>query len=140
MQALAGRIISVNHHIIMGIDIYTRYLGQTPEERNEQSSHWLCTDGGQVGYPREAYHGEPYVTRFLCREAFTTGEAAIPAWLLRKRLAKAVRLVAVRERALYPDESEEEIQAICDSYTAFVEHCERIEAMIGEPVIIVVSY
>jgi hypothetical protein len=68
-----GRITSVNHHISMGIDIYTRYSGQTPEERDEQSSHWLCTDGGQVGYLREAFQGD--IPRYV-----NAGPTASPFW------------------------------------------------------------
>ena len=124
----------------MVIDIYARYAGQTPEERVQQSNHWLSTNGGEAGFLREAYHGEPYVTRFLCREAFDTGEAAIPASLLRERLAEALRLVAERELELYPDSSTEDVQSIRDSYTAFVEHCEQVEQRTGEPVVIVATF
>lgn len=94
----------------------------------------------EADYLREAYHGEPYVTRFLCRESFETGAAAIPASLLRERLAEALRLVAKRERELYPDASAEDVQSIRDSYIAFVAHCEQVEQRTGEPVIIVANY
>lgn len=58
----------------MGIDIYARWRGQTDAERQAQEEAWLSTTSGHVGYLREAYHGEPYATRHLCKEAFTHGE------------------------------------------------------------------
>src|SRR2546426_7249451 len=87
----------------MGIDIYAVWRGQTEEERKRQFEVWLSSDDGQIGYLREAYHGEPYATRFLFREAFASDsdEARIPAETLRERLPEALILVERRERGLY---------------------------------------
>jgi hypothetical protein len=56
----------------MGIDIYIRWKGQTDEEIEAQfeglSGYSIVH--GHVGYLREAYHGEPYATKYLVREAF----------------------------------------------------------------------
>ena len=49
----------------MGIDIFAKWQEQTDRERREQAAEWLLTSGGQIGYLREAYHGEPYATQYL---------------------------------------------------------------------------
>ena len=56
-----------------------------------------------VGYLRENYHGGPYVTRYLVREAFEVEEheAAIPAAVLRERLPAAVMLAIYRDHVVY---------------------------------------
>jgi hypothetical protein len=58
---------------------------------------------GHVGYLREAYHGGPYVTKYLVAEAFVAKEheAAIPAKTLRERLPIAVLMHIYRENKLY---------------------------------------
>lgn len=84
----------------MGIDIYTRWPGQTAQEERAQCTGF-ASDAGHVGYLREAYHGGPYVTRYLVSEAFDTGEAAIPAATLRARLPAAVLMHLYREHKLY---------------------------------------
>ena len=66
--------------------------------------------------------------------------AQIAAATLRERLPEALRLVAIRERDLYGETSAEEIQAIRDSYTTFVEYCERIEKLTGQPVTVVARF
>lgn len=124
----------------MGIDIYARYRGQPQEELDEQSSYYMTGAGGGVGYLREAYHGQPYVTRFLVGEAFATGEAAIRAALLRERLPEARRLAEVRLRQVYQETDDREIRSTQDNYTAFVEFCERIERETGEPALIIAWY
>lgn len=88
----------------MGIDIYARWKGQTKRERDAQCTGFSVCHG-HVGYLREAYHGGPYVTRFLVREAFEapTCEAAIPASLLQSRLPQAVVLALFRHHILYGD-------------------------------------
>jgi hypothetical protein len=45
----------------------------------------------------------------------------------------------MRESELYPGTSAQDIQRICDNYTAFVEHCERIETMTGKSVDIIIA-
>lgn len=61
----------------MGIDIYLEWEGQTEPRET-----------GATGYLRESYHGGPYATRILLREAFEadTCRAKIPAAILRERL------------------------------------------------------
>lgn len=88
----------------MGIDIYTRWKGQTRRERKAQQTGF-STVHGHVGYLREAYHGGPYVTRFLVREAFEADdcEAGIPASTLKTRLPQAVVLAMIRHQMVYND-------------------------------------
>lgn len=71
----------------MGIDIYLKWEGMTEEDQQKQYVG-MSTVEGRVGYLREAYHGGPYATKILCREAFEsdTCEAEIPAATLRERL------------------------------------------------------
>ncbi len=71
----------------MGIDIYLRWPGMTEEERKNQITGYSTTSG-DVGYLREAYHGGPYATKILVREAFEAAEyeAQIPAATMKMRL------------------------------------------------------
>jgi len=71
----------------VGIDLYLRWLGQTPEELAAQEAAWLISDG-TVGYLRESFTGGPYATKILAREAFEsrTERSEIPAAILRERL------------------------------------------------------
>ena len=71
----------------MGIDIYLKWPEMTEEERKNQITGY-CTTAGNVGYLREAYHGGPYATKILVREAFEADEAMaqIPAATMRMRL------------------------------------------------------
>lgn len=71
----------------MGIDIYLEWDDMAAEEKKAQATGFSVTSG-DVGYLREAYHGGPYATKILCREAFEseTCRAAIPAEILRERL------------------------------------------------------
>jgi hypothetical protein len=71
----------------MGIDVYLKWKDQSECERRAQHTGFSTT-AGNVGYLREAYHGGPYATRILCREAFEAEEceAQIPAAVLRERL------------------------------------------------------
>jgi hypothetical protein len=63
----------------------------------------FSAERGHVGYLREAYHGGPYVTKYLVAEAFAAQgrEAAIPAATLRERLPTAVLMHIYREHKLY---------------------------------------
>jgi len=71
----------------MGIDIYLEWAGQTEEDRKKMCTGFSTTSG-DVGYLREAYHGGPYATQILVREAFESDDcrAQIPAAVLRERL------------------------------------------------------
>lgn len=66
-------------------------------------SSWLEITEGGSGYLREAYHGEPYATTFLCAEAFDNDRASAPiaANVLRGRLPEALRLAEERLRTIY---------------------------------------
>jgi hypothetical protein len=123
----------------MGIDVFAQWRGQSKEERDSQMSAWLSPTAGSCGYLREAYHGTPYATRFLCAEAFAHGAANISAAILRERLPQTLRLVEERERKLYGSD-EKEIEAVKQSYRDFVALCERMEQDTGEPMRIIASY
>lgn len=120
----------------MGIDIYARWKNQSVEAKQAQTAAWFSTVAGDRGYLREAYHGEPYATRFLCAEAFATGEARISTAILRGRLPHAIALVEERERKLYGG-NEANIEAVKKSYRDFVQLCEEKEQETGEPVQII---
>jgi hypothetical protein len=72
----------------MGIDIYLEWDGMDEEEKQAQTSVGFSITDGAVGYLREAYHGGPYATRILVREAFESEDctARIPAAVMRERL------------------------------------------------------
>jgi hypothetical protein len=125
----------------MGIDIYAHWKGQTDEEEAAQCTGFSVLHG-HVGYLREAYHGEPYATKHLCREAFDSGNgsAAIPAAVLRERLPETLRLAEQREREIYEETDEKEIAEVLQSYRDFVALCERKEKETQQPVEIVASY
>jgi hypothetical protein len=53
----------------MGIDIYLKWDGMEAEKKQQQITG-MSTTSGEVGYLREAYHGGPYTTKILVREAF----------------------------------------------------------------------
>ena len=126
----------------MGIDIYTRWKGQTKEEEELQYKVWSDPTKGELGYLREAYHGDPYATDFLLQEAFekdVKGEAKIPAKVLRERLPRALELIKEREEKLYGGKTER-IKSIQKSYEDFVALIERKEKETGELVTILASY
>lgn len=99
----------------MGIDIYAAWKRQAEGEKKKQITGFSTTSGN-VGYLREAYHGGPYVTKYLLKEAFDAkGEAAIPAKVLRERLPATVLLSMFREHKVYggpKDPSILEIEAL----------------------------
>ena len=70
----------------MGIDIYMRWDGMTEEDRDKQITGFDATKG-DVGYLREASHGQIFATQYLVKEAFEEGadEVHIHAKELRKR-------------------------------------------------------
>ena len=72
----------------MGIDIYLEWDGIKEDDKQAQWRTGFSVTSGDVGYLREAYHGGPYATKILCREAFEseTCRARIPAEILRERL------------------------------------------------------
>lgn len=125
----------------MGIDIYAQWEGQTPEEQQAQFTGFSVVHG-HVGYLREAYHGEPFATMFLVKEAFDSPErkARIPAAVLRERLPETLLLVRERQITVYHETDEQEIAEITKSFSDFVELCERKERETGQAVTIIASF
>jgi hypothetical protein len=123
----------------MGIDIYARWRGMTDAERQAQEEAWLSTTSGNVGYLREAYHGEPYATRHLCKEAFTHGEAFIHSAVLWERMDETLRLAEIRERTIYHSD-EKHIAEVKQSFRHFVALCGEKERETKAEVIIVASF
>ena len=116
----------------MGIDIYARWRGQTD---------------GQLGYLRESYHGAPYATKFLLREAFVDHHeeyvkdlgVPIPAAYMRARLPRALALAVEREQRVYGNAIDEH-HPVAQSFTDFVELCEAKEKVTGERCYIYAAY
>lgn len=123
----------------MGIDIYAKWKGQTKKEEKAQFTGFDTTKGN-VGYLREAYHGDPYATRYLVAEAFENGDVKIRADVLRSRLPKTLELVAERQEKVYPTEKGKWTKAVQKSFTDFVELCEKKELETGEPCTISAFY
>jgi hypothetical protein len=125
----------------MGIAIYARWKGQTDAEEAAQSAGCSVVHG-HVGSLREAYHSEPYATRYLVPEAFEhpTGRVQIPAAVLREQLPQTLALVAVREQVVYDEHDPEAIREVQQRFERFVELCEAKERDTGEPVTIIASY
>ena len=117
----------------MGIDIYMNWDKQTEDEKQAQYTGL----SGNVGYLREAYHGSPYVTQFLVKEAFDSeeGEAHIPCAVLRERLPEAIQLHIQRQKNIYQEDVNWESPS-SESFIAFVELAERLEAKGKNPTII----
>jgi hypothetical protein len=71
----------------VGIDIYLSWPKMTKKQKEAQRVGFSVYDGN-TGYLREAYHGAPYPSKILVREAFEskTNKAKIPASLMRERL------------------------------------------------------
>ena len=123
----------------MGIDIYAHWKDQSDEAKAKQSEAWLTIGAGGAGYLREAYHGEPYATKYLCAEAFETGKAHISAAVLRERLPHTLALAEERERTLYKG-TDEAVEEAKQSFRDFVALCEEKEKETGEPVLVIASY
>jgi hypothetical protein len=124
----------------MGIDIYARWKGQTPKQRQEQMTGF-STAHGHVGYIREAYHGNPYATHYMFQEVFAQkGAAKIPAKLLRERLPRTLEIIEEREKRIYKQMREDQIDRIKKSFIDFVKLCELKEKKTGEPCTIVADY
>jgi len=124
----------------VGIDIYAKWRNQTKEEEQKQYTGFRI-DVGSVGYLREAYHGEPYATRHIVKEAFKnkSGKAKIPAKKLRERLQETIELVKLRHKTVYNERITIRSPYV-KSYIQFVELCEKMEKRNGEPVTIIASY
>lgn len=81
----------------MGIDIYLEWDNMDAESKKAQVTGF-CTTAGEVGYLREAYHGGPYATRILVREAFEDPDctAQIPAAVMKERLTSVTEPAATQ--------------------------------------------
>lgn len=125
----------------MGIDIYLNWRAQKKAEAEAQQTGFSVVHG-HVGYLREAYHGEPYVTHYLFSEVFEgdRGYADIPAAVLRSRLPRALELAEVRERTVYQQTDPEALAAVKRSFVDFVELAEAKERGSGVPCTIIASY
>lgn len=123
----------------MGIDIYMRWQGQTEVERNRQFTGFSI-ESGHAGYLREAYHGGPYVTKFLVAEAFSSPDGAeIPAEILRDRLPAALTIARVRSSHIYNQDLDDDSPVLM-AFINFVALAESVEKMTGKPVTIIASY
>ena len=111
----------------MGIDIYMEWPKQTEAEKKAQITGFSATHGHK-GYLREAYHGGPYVTKFLVKEAFEAenAEAQIPAKVLRERLPAAVMLATYRNHVVY-EEPDPAFDNIHDALTAVFAETKRTD-------------
>lgn len=125
----------------MGIDIYLSWRNQAEEQHAAQITGFSVVSG-HVGYLREAYHGEPYVTHFLVSEVFgnDTASAAIPAATLRARLPEALELAEERERTVYNETDPAAIADVKRSFIDFVELAEAKERASGAPCTVTASY
>ena len=128
----------------MGIDIYARWPEQTAAETDAQCTGFSI-EHGHVGYLREAYHGEPYATRVLVPEAFdhetNPDGAPIPAKTLRQRLSNTLAAATRRQELVYNEgPGHENTRVVLQSFSDFVELCERKERETGQPCSIVASY
>ena len=123
----------------MGIDIYMNWKDQTEDEKQSQFSGFSI-EHGHVGYLREAYHGTPYATQYLVKEAFDSdeGEAYIPSTLLRERLPETLKLHIRRSKDIY-GEDVKETDPSAKAFTDFVELAEKL-TMEGKPPSIIASY
>jgi len=124
----------------MGIDIYLEWDGQTEEERMNQITCGFSTQSGSVGYLREAYHGEPYATVFLLREAFESDDATatIPNYVLTDRLEETKKIVIKRAKDVYEETLDEDSPDV-KAFEDFVElHC--LKEQEGLNPVIVASY
>lgn len=119
----------------MGIDIYMRWDGMTEEDRDKQITGFDPTKG-DMGYLREANHGQIFATKYLVKEAFEKGadEVHIPAKELRKRLPLTKDIVIQRFRDVYKEEIEED-NAFVKAFEDFVKLSEALEEEGRKPTI-----
>ena len=100
----------------MGIDIYAKWKDQKKEEADAQITGFDVYTG-KFGYLREAYHGSPYITKYLVSEAFESDKEdgePIPAKTLRERLPIAVLMSLYRDKKVYREKDPSVITDIKD--------------------------
>lgn len=125
----------------MGIDIYLKWKGMTEEEKQLQYTGFSIR-AGKYGYLREAYHGGPYATRILIKEAFEESndcQAEIPASTMRQRLPEVLATVIARSKIVYDEEIDVNDPTV-QSFVQFVELAELKEEETGQPCIVIASY
>jgi hypothetical protein len=124
----------------MGINIYAEWDEMSAAEKDAQIAAGFSVEDGDVGYLREAYHGEPYATMALVPEAFTQDHTRIPAATLQKRLPEVLRLAEIREREIYEETDPAKIERVLKSFRDFVALCTQKELETGKPCLIIASY
>jgi len=124
----------------MGIDVYLEWDGMTEEEEEAQYTGFDIFSGN-VGYLREAYHGEPYATAELIQEDWERqpeGGFRIPNAVLVERLPEVMGASRLRAKQLYKaDKAEQERSA--KSFSDFVA-LHGIKEREGKNPRIIVSY
>lgn len=122
----------------MGIDVYLHWDGQTKAEEEKQYTGYSVTSG-HVGYLREAYHGEPYVTIFLFGPEWDD-DAKLSEGLVIKnadlvsRLPKALVIANQRNAKLYHGSQQE---GVLKSFEDFVALHGRLEKEGKHPRIVI---
>ena len=105
----------------MGIDVYLKWDGMTGDEEHAQCTGF-STVSGDVGYLREAYHGQPYATHELIVEEWDDEPEdgwAIPNVELIRRLPKIMEACIERHKKIYHS-SDEDIVQYCKAYIDFI--------------------
>jgi hypothetical protein len=120
----------------MGIEIFTRWKGQTDSDVSAQVEARHYDKRDRSGFLGESYECGPYATQYLCSEAFVRGYALIPSAVLRKRLPRTLALAKEREIKLR-GELESEFELVEKHYREWVELCEEKERETGRAMLIV---
>jgi 4-aminobutyrate aminotransferase-like enzyme len=98
---------------------------------------------GNVGYLREAYHGEPYATMHLCREAFREQDGKRRHPRRHPAGTPSPKRCELRRNASAPCMRKTDpaaIEEVLQSFRDFVALCAVKEKETGEPVEIIASY
>ncbi len=119
----------------MGIDVYLNWDGMTKEDKEKQFTGF-SVHAGNVGYLREAYHGQPYATHILFSEDWDKQPEdgfVIPNSVLRARLTETVKTAMKRVRRIYHEQEPKSFQSFID----FVELHGRLEKEGRNPRIVI---
>ena len=118
----------------MGIDCYLEW-------KDKQGYHFEAPY-----YLRESYHGEPYATPVLFKEAFAVNDGneesyrcRVDSEELETRLPEALNLTAERHFKIYSHEGLESLKQSLQDIVDFVQEFKELEE-IGEEPFIQVSY
>ena len=121
----------------MGIDVYLKWKGMSENERKKQFTGFDITKGN-VGYLREAYHGEPYATKVLISEDWDSQPDEgfkIPNKTLVERLPEVIK-AAIERGKIYGEILTKSSPAV-KSYIDFIELHGKLEAAGKKPTIII---